>query len=420
MSNPYVQREEVTDVRLLHLAGNAFSGHRIGTWCISAKTGQIFFTTALHEAEVKTLFQTGGCREYAFSFEPDFDKPFLMSDQNGLVWLGEYATLDCAARMLIVMGPVFYASTSVQHIVTVVDDLCNTGIISLGEKTAYEGYLREVPVVSSQTMAAYARMLHFTITGKTLPPSEIHYQTVTAPQHPGAPEPGVERSWVDYSHVHEQEQLFLQCVREGNLNYRSVMDGLNFSVMDFALSENPMRSERYKFIVNAALSTRAAIEGGLSPKIALDIENRYIAKADKLSRVTAMRELNLQFLDELIRRVHESKARSGLSRHIQECCEYVSAHLTDDLSVQTLAGQIGYTEYYLTRKFQKEMGVRLVDYIKEARLEYAKVCLLSTAMSIEEISDMLQFNSRNQFTRVFRDKTGITPTEFRTRKPTEL
>lgn len=416
MSNPYGEHQEATDLRLLHLSGNAFSGHRIGTWCISAKTGQIFFTTALHEAQVKTLFDTGGCREYAFSFEPDFDKPFLMSDQNGLVWLGEYATLDCAARMLIVMGPVFYASTSVQHIVTVVDDLCNAGIITLGEKTAYEIYLRDVPVVTAQAMAAYARMLHFTITGKTLPFSEIHYQTV---QHAAQDEPASGRSWVDYSHMHEQEQLFLQCVREGNLNYRSVMDGLNYSVMDFALSENPMRSERYKFIVNAAMSTRAAIEGGLSPKIALDIENRYIAKADKLSRVTAMRELNLQFLDELIRCVHEAKTRQGISQHIQECCEYISAHLTDDLSVQTIAGQIGYTEYYLTRKFQKEMGVRLVDYIKEARLEYAKVCLLSTAMSIEEISELLQFSSRNHFTRVFRDKMGITPTEFRLRKPAE-
>ena len=59
------------------------------------------------------------------------------------------------------------------------------------------------------------------------------------------------------------------------------------------------------------------------------------------------------------------------------------------------------------------MGIRLTDYIKEARLEYAKVCLLSTELSVEEISDLLQFSSRNYFTRVFREKTGRTPSEFR-------
>lgn len=177
MAKIFFRSEDVTDVRLLHLAGNAFSGHKIGTWCISARTGQLFFTTALHEAEVKTLFETGGCREYAFRFEREFQKPFLMSDQNNLVWLGEYATLDCGARMLILMGPVFYGSTSMPHIRSVVDKLCNVGTIVLSERTAYEVLLREIPVVSPQAMAAYARMLHFTITGKSLPFSEIHYQT---------------------------------------------------------------------------------------------------------------------------------------------------------------------------------------------------------------------------------------------------
>lgn len=419
MENPFVGIPFATDVRLLHLAGNAFSGHQIGTWCISAKTGQMFFTTALHEAEMKTMFENGGCKEYAFRFDPSFDKPFLMSDENGLVWLGEYATLDVGARMLIIMGPVFYASTSVQYIDSVVDKLCWAGIIELRAKTAYKLLLHTIPVVSSQAMMSYARMLHFTITGKSLALSEIHYQSA-AKKSTANQEPGSQRSWADYSHVHHQEQVFLQCVREGNLNYRKIIDNLNFAVMDLPLSENPMSSERYKFIINAALCTRAAIEGGLSSKIALDLENRYIAKADKITRVTAMRELNLQFLDDLIRHVHDAKSQPGVSRPIQECCEYISAHWTDDLSVQKIASQVGYTEYYLTRKFQKEMGIRLGDYIKESRLEYAKVCLLSTSMSIEEISEMLQFNSRNQFTRVFRDKTSITPTEFRTRKPTEL
>ncbi|MEE3378171.1 MAG: helix-turn-helix transcriptional regulator, partial [Lachnospiraceae bacterium] len=77
---------------------------------------------------------------------------------------------------------------------------------------------------------------------------------------------------------------------------------------------------------------------------------------------------------------------------------------------------VGEAEYYLTRNFQNEKGVRRIDYIKYARLEYAKVCLLSTERSVEEISDLLQFSSRNYFTRVFREKTGMTPTEFRTQK----
>ena len=205
----------------------------------------------------------------------------------------------------------------------------------------------------------------------------------------------------------------MQCVREGNLNYMEVLNGLNYSVLDLPLSGSPVRSELYKLVANAALCSRAAIEGGLSPKIAIDLETQYLRKADKLTKVTELRELNLQLLDDFVRHVHQAKTRADRSQQIQECCEYIATHLTEDLSIQRIAREIGYAEYYLTRKFQKEMGVRLTDYIKEARLDYAKVCLLSTELSVEEISDLLQFSSRNYFTRVFREKTGKTPTEFR-------
>ena len=205
----------------------------------------------------------------------------------------------------------------------------------------------------------------------------------------------------------------LQCVREGNLNYKEILRGLNFSVLDLPLSGNPLLSERNKLASAAALFRRASIEGGLAPKIAIDLETKYLFRADKVSKITELRELNLQMMDDFIRHVHEAKTKSELSRPIQECCEFIATHLTEDLSVARLAKQVGYTEYYLTRKFQKEMGVRLAEYIKDARLEYAKVCLLSTQKSVEEISDLLQFNSRNYFTKTFREKTGKTPTEFR-------
>lgn len=171
-------------------------------------------------------------------------------------------------------------------------------MILMHEKSSYSMVLQSIPVVSAQTMVSYARILHFTITGQTLPLSEICYQTEeVVPLQAETLEHENERSWWDYSHIYNQEQLFLQCVRDGNLNYKEIIDGLNHTVMDIALSENPVSSERYKVIANAALSTRAAIEGGLSPKTAIALEKEYLDKADKMTKVTELRELNIQMLD---------------------------------------------------------------------------------------------------------------------------
>ena len=68
---------------------------------------------------------------------------------------------------------------------------------------------------------------------------------------------------------------------------------------------------------------------------------------------------------------------------------------------------------FCSRKFQKEIGIRLSDYIRDTRLEYAKIWLLSTEKTVQPISEQLQFCSRNYFTTVFRAKEGVRPQEFR-------
>ena len=275
--------------------------------------------------------------------------------------------------------------------------------------------LSEVPVVPAQSFIACARALHFTIHKKALATVDIHFQTELLREENG-PKETASRSWIDYELLHGQEELLLQCVRDGNLNYKKVLAGLNFSVLDLPLAGNPLRSEANKVASGGALFRRAAIEGGLSPKVALDLENQYLFRADKLRTVTELRSLTIEMLEDFIRHVHEAKQQGACSRQIRECCEYIDNHLTEDLSVQRIAKEIGYTEYYLTRKFQKEMKIRMSEYIKDARLEYAKVCLLSTQMSIEEIGDLLQFNSRSYFTKTFREKTGKSPSEYRAGK----
>lgn len=69
--------------------------------------------------------------------------------------------------------------------------------------------------------------------------------------------------------------------------------------------------------------------------------------------------------------------------------------------------------YYFIRKFYKEMGIKVSDYIKQARIEYAKVVLVTSKKSIQEISDLLQFGTRNYFSKVFHEVVGMMPAAYR-------
>ena len=75
-----------------------------------------------------------------------------------------------------------------------------------------------------------------------------------------------------------------------------------------------------------------------------------------------------------------------------------------------------HSDYYLTEKFKKETGQSIHQYIKKARINRAKMLLLSTNQSIQQIADHLAFATPNYFIRCFREEEGVTPAQFRKQK----
>ena len=57
---------EPIELRLHNLMGIAYSGHRVNTWCFSAATRHLYFSSAMHETQLIKFFRLGGCEEYAF------------------------------------------------------------------------------------------------------------------------------------------------------------------------------------------------------------------------------------------------------------------------------------------------------------------------------------------------------------------
>ena len=86
-----------------------------------------------------------------------------------------------------------------------------------------------------------------------------------------------------------------------------------------------------------------------------------------------------------------------------------------EFTLSDLAAAVGYTDYYLTKKFYLEMGIRLNDYIKREKIALAKVLLVTTDRSVQDIAVELNFSTRSFFTRVFKEEVGVSPAEFKER-----
>ncbi len=95
---------------------------------------------------------------------------------------------------------------------------------------------------------------------------------------------------------------------------------------------------------------------------------------------------------------------------------YIEEHLSEStLSNTVLAAQAGISEVYLRRLFAAHCQTTPRQYVIARRLLRARELLLETRESVEAIASGVGFASIYHFTRAFRQKNGMTPTEYRRR-----
>ncbi len=176
-----------------------------------------------------------------------------------------------------------------------------------------------------------------------------------------------------------------------------------------------LRQAKDSIIVFTSLCARAAIESGLPPEQAYALGDGYIQKVEDAGTITDLMPVSRTMYADFVSRVNRRQKGPRVSRQIQQCLNYIEANLGEKPLLAQLARRMGYTEYYLSRKFKAEVGCGINDYLKAARVERAKVLLTTTEDSIQEIADALGFCSRSYFSVNFGQVAGCSPAEYRRR-----
>ena len=99
---------------------------------------------------------------------------------------------------------------------------------------------------------------------------------------------------------------------------------------------------------------------------------------------------------------------------------YIAANLSNDLSINTLSRVFNYTPGHIWRIFRSATGLSPTQFVTLRRLEKACELLTTTDQTIEMISHAVGFGSASYFTRVFKQKIGRTPTQFRAAQRSNL
>lgn len=173
--------------------------------------------------------------------------------------------------------------------------------------------------------------------------------------------------------------------------------------------------KQMEYMVSGAiiLAGRAAIDGGISAATAYAVSDLYFQKLEKCRDIVEMQALSVEVMKEFTAMVKAHKERN--STYVEQCKNIIVRNINKDITVEEIAQQIGISRTYLSTKFAEETGMSISRYSIQARIRAAENMLRYSETPITEIAEYLRFSSPSYFGKMFREKNGISPTEYRRR-----
>lgn len=332
--------------------------------------------------------------------------PLIISADLGLVWCAGFIFRDDTLSAIHVLGPV----VTRQLPAATIRNVLHKADVSVKSITKLTRVFQSLPSLSMNDFFRHTQMLHYCLTGEKITTADIVFQN-SYTEAQGSTTKTVKK---DRLQVWMTEQALMRMVTEGDLHYREALNkAMAVSGGVGASSKSSLNDAKISQIVFTSLCTRAAISGGLSPEVAYSRGDSYIQDILDCRTLTDTIHIGHTMYEDFIRMVHSSRTNPSYSKQVRSCCDYIAVHIEEKITLQEIARRIGYSEYYLSRKFRDETGTGIGDYIKTAKIERAKTLLLTTNLSIQEICDRLSFGTRSFFAQTFRDIVGVPPAQFR-------
>ena len=113
------------------------------------------------------------------------------------------------------------------------------------------------------------------------------------------------------------------------------------------------------------------------------------------------------------RRFTDAPSKARWSYRIKPVLEYIEAHYSEPLSLDTLASVAGMNSRYFCRVFYSLTNSTPINYLNFYRIEHAAYLIESTDMQITDVASECGFWESSYFTKVFKKYKGTTPQKYR-------
>lgn len=148
--------------------------------------------------------------------------------------------------------------------------------------------------------------------------------------------------------------------------------------------------------------------------IPLQSSELYIAEFESMKRLFLLPHSKLRVMELFYGILGRLAAERDLGNGVlSPAIEYLEQHISDpSLSNALLAQRLGFSEVHFRKQFTQLYGTSPHQYIVELRIRKAKQLLSDGILSVSAIAEQCGFASVYHFSRAFKHRVGISPTEY--------
>ena len=388
-----------TEERFQLLTGALSAAYELDSWVLSRDLE--FVSTSCKEKDFfYNLLLTGNAGEELRNHRNDAF-PILTADRLGIGWIAQ----PCEDSFFL-FGPFFTMNAAERH----VRQMCHEAHFPSAMIDIFLRNLKDLPVIGYANAIRLSIVLHYCVTLEKIEVNSVVLCLESSPVSQNHSENWTSQNWHG---TWQMERQMMDAFKKGDIKaFDHATKAMSMEQIGDIGNGDPLRQAKNAGIVFTTMLSRTAIEAGVSPEGSYNMSDYY------MQRIEASRFISdvYQILDEMktvyFQRVRLVIGTKQYSAAVRTAIEYIHTHVSEKINLDEIAKEAGYTAYYLSGKFQKEVGESINSYIRRVKIDVARIMMETGRWNTVDIAEQLSFSSPSYFASIFRKYTGMTPTEY--------
>lgn len=164
----------------------------------------------------------------------------------------------------------------------------------------------------------------------------------------------------------------------------------------------------------------------------LEVFSKHCSDPEQLRAIPQdiySRALNLDSVDavleicfDIINRIEQqdnAEQKQEINGYVQRLLQMLKEDCGSNMNLSSVADKLGLSSVYLSKIFKHEMGMNYTQYLTDCRMERAKEMLIQENAQVQEIAEALGYSQAHYFSKIFKQYTGLTPSEYMRKKTAE-